>query len=90
MGHGKRPLQLPSAERLLDTGATVTEKMPFAEVERKWKELVRLLREREGARDAFYPFREGWTPAERLAEWNRINEDVEEVQRLMDDFIQSM
>ena len=82
--------RLPSAEWLLWYGATMTEKMSFAEVGRKWKELGRLLRERESARDAFYPFHEGWTRAERLAEWNRLDEDVEEVKRRMDDFIESM
>lgn len=68
----------------------MTEKMSFAEGEVKWKELVRLLREREKVLDAFYPFRDGWAQAERLVEWNKLNDSVDEMRRLMDEFIKSM
>ncbi len=68
----------------------MTEKMSFAEGQVKWRELVRLLRETEKVRDAFYPFRDGWAQPERLAEWNKVNDAVDEVRRRMDEFIESM
>jgi hypothetical protein len=71
--------------------ATMTKAMSFAEGEVKWKELVRLLRETEKVRDAFDPFHNRtWTQAERLAEWNKLNDAVDEVRRRMDKFIKTV
>ncbi len=56
----------------------------------EWHELCEAMRERQAALLAFDPFREGMDPAERLAEWNKLDDAMGEALGLMEQFLRSL